>query len=41
MSKITKDALFEATGNVLTYANETKKRKFTETVELQIALKNF
>jgi large subunit ribosomal protein L10Ae len=33
--------LFETTQNVLTYARETKKRKFLETVELQIVLKNF
>ena len=33
--------LFETTQNVLTYSNETKKRKFVETVELQIVLKNF
>ena len=32
---------FETTQNVLTYSNETKKRKFVETVELQIVLKNF
>ncbi|CAF3402346.1 unnamed protein product [Rotaria sp. Silwood1] len=40
-SKITRDTLFETTQNVLTYANETKKRNFVETVELQIVLKNF
>lgn len=33
--------LFETTQNVLTYSNETKKRKFVETVELQVVLKNF
>lgn len=33
--------LFETAQNVLTYSNETKKRGFLETVELQIVLKNF
>ncbi|CAF4240197.1 unnamed protein product [Rotaria socialis] len=40
-SKVTRDMLFETTQNVLTYSNETKKRKFAETVELQVVLKNF
>ena len=33
--------LLETAQNVLTYSNETKKRNFVETVELQIVLKNF
>merc|ERR1712010_266933 len=40
-SKIQRDALRESIDNVLTYANETKKRKFTESIELQINLKNY
>merc|ERR1712198_115275 len=41
MSKLSREALNEAVAAVLTHANETKKRKFTETVELQVALKNY
>lgn len=41
MSKISSDTLQEAVEGVFKYSNETKKRKFTETVELQIALKNY
>ncbi|BFZ09541.1 hypothetical protein BsWGS_12581 [Bradybaena similaris] len=41
MSKINRDSLRESIDNVLKYATETKKRKFTESVELQIALKNY
>jgi len=46
MSKITKDGLNESISTMLTYAKgnkETggKKRKFRETVELQVALKNY
>jgi len=41
MSKIPRDTLQEAIATVLKYSNEEKKRKFTETVELQIALKNY
>jgi large subunit ribosomal protein L10Ae len=41
MSKITRDTLNEAVGSVLKHSLETKKRKFMETVELQIALKNY
>lgn len=40
-SKINRDSLRESIDNVLKYATETKKRKFTESVELQIALKNY
>merc|ERR1711912_51459 len=40
-SKLSKDTLFECVREVLTHSNETKKRKFTETVELQVALKNY
>jgi len=39
-SKITRDALYECVGTVLTGSTD-KKRKFTETVELQIGLKNY
>jgi len=41
MSKISSDTLREAVEGVYKYSNETKKRKFTETIELQIALKNY
>lgn len=40
MSKITRDTLNEAVAEVLKGAKE-KPRKFHETVELQIALKNY
>jgi large subunit ribosomal protein L10Ae len=40
MSKITREALNEVVSEVLKGAQE-KKRKFRETVELQIALKNY
>merc|ERR1712018_88329 len=40
-SKLSREALNEAIAAVLTHSNETKKRKFTETVELQVALKNY
>ena len=40
-SKISRDSLLESIQSVLQYSLETKKRKFTETVELQIALKNY
>lgn len=39
-SKITKDALFECVNYVLEKSTE-KKRKFLETVELQVGLKNY
>jgi large subunit ribosomal protein L10Ae len=41
MSKISSDTLQEAVEGVFKYSQETKKRKFTETVELQVALKNY
>jgi len=41
MSKISKESLNESIATLLKYSKETKKRKFTETVELQIALKNY
>merc|ERR1712156_256558 len=40
MSKLSRDALNEAISALLTHSQE-KKRKFTETVELQVALKNY
>merc|ERR1711931_247275 len=40
MSKLSRDALNEAISALLTHSTE-KKRKFTETVELQVALKNY
>merc|ERR1712098_320816 len=40
-SKINRDSLRESIDNVLKHANETKKRKFTESIELQICLKNY
>ena len=39
-SKVSRDTLFECVRGVLQGA-EDKKRKFIETVELQIALKNY
>merc|ERR1711872_1031705 len=39
-SKLSRDTLNEAIDSVLT-ASQEKKRKFTETIELQIALKNY
>jgi len=39
-SKVSRDNLYEAVNAVLTQAAE-KKRGFTETVELQIGLKNY
>ncbi|ESN98561.1 hypothetical protein HELRODRAFT_84353 [Helobdella robusta] len=39
-SKISRDSLAESVAALLTYSQE-KKRKFTETVELQISLKNY
>lgn len=39
-SKISRDALHEAVAAILQFSTE-KKRKFTETVELQISLKNY
>jgi large subunit ribosomal protein L10Ae len=41
MSKVARDTLYEGVGEVLKYAKETKKRKFRESLELQIALKNY
>jgi large subunit ribosomal protein L10Ae len=40
MSKVSRDSLYEAVNAILTHSQE-KKRKFTETVELQISLKNY
>lgn len=39
-SKLQSDALREAISSIFTDSNE-KKRKFTETIELQIGLKNY
>jgi len=41
MSKISRESLNESIAEMLKYSRETKKRKFTETVELQVALKNY
>jgi large subunit ribosomal protein L10Ae len=41
MSKISNAVVKDAISEILKYSNETKKRKFTETVELQIGLKNY
>merc|ERR1712096_103961 len=41
MSKVPKETLYECVGAVLQHSKETKKRKFTETVDLQIGLKNY
>ena len=40
MSKVSKDTIQESVNAVLAFSQE-KKRKFTETVELQISLKNY
>ncbi|XP_005108000.1 60S ribosomal protein L10a-2 [Aplysia californica] len=40
-TKINRDSLRESIENILKYSNETKKRKFTESIELQIGLKNY
>merc|ERR1712241_618495 len=40
-SKINRDSLRESIDNILKFSLETKKRKFTESVELQINLKNY
>ncbi|XP_063402756.1 large ribosomal subunit protein uL1-like [Mytilus trossulus] len=40
MSKISRDNLYEAIATVLKDSND-KKRKFTQSIELQIALKNY
>ncbi|CAI9177536.1 unnamed protein product [Rangifer tarandus platyrhynchus] len=39
-SKVSRDTLYEAVGEVL-HRNQRKRRKFLETVELQINLKNY
>jgi len=39
-SKISRDNLYESINNILK-ASTDKKRKFTQSVELQIALKNY
>merc|ERR1712037_225054 len=41
MSKVSKETLFECVAEVLKHAKETKKRKFMETIDLQIGLKNY
>jgi len=41
MSKVSRESLNESVAQLLKYSRETKKRKFLETVELQIALKNY
>merc|ERR1712202_17269 len=41
MSKVPKETLYECVGAVLQHSKETKKKKFTETVDLQIGLKNY
>merc|ERR1712241_1643984 len=40
-SKINRDSLRESIDNILKFSLDTKKRKFTESVELQINLKNY
>merc|ERR1712140_123319 len=39
--KVSKETLFECVREVLTYSKETKARKFRETIDLQIGLKNY
>merc|ERR1712121_14920 len=41
MSKINRDSLKESIDSIVTFAKKTKKRKFTESIELQINLKNY
>jgi len=41
MSKISREALTEAIKAILKNSNETKKRGFLETIDLQISLKNY
>jgi len=41
MSKISSDTLREAVEGLFKFSTETKKRKFVETIELQVALKNY
>jgi large subunit ribosomal protein L10Ae len=41
MSKISRDTLTEAVRELIKYSNEERKRGFTETIELQISLKNY
>jgi large subunit ribosomal protein L10Ae len=41
MSKITVAGVRSNVNQLLQYSNETKKRNFLETVELQIGLKNY
>ena len=40
MSKVSRETLYECVQNVLKNSQD-KKRKFTETVDLQIGLKNY
>jgi ribosomal protein L1 len=40
-SKVSKETLFECVAEVLKQSKEGKKRKFTETIDLQIGLKNY
>ncbi|KAJ3354498.1 hypothetical protein HDU83_005200 [Entophlyctis luteolus] len=40
-SKVAPSAVREAVRSVITYSTEEKPRKFTETIELQIGLKNY
>jgi len=40
-SKINRESLRENVDSMLKYSLEEKKRKFTESVELQISLKNY
>ncbi|ESP03987.1 hypothetical protein LOTGIDRAFT_230263 [Lottia gigantea] len=41
MSKINRDNLRESINNIFEFSTKTKKRKFTESIELQIGLKNY
>merc|ERR1739848_647951 len=40
-SKVSKETLFEGVREVIKYSKETKPRKFPETIDLQIGLKNY
>jgi large subunit ribosomal protein L10Ae len=41
MSKVSRDTLYECVNNLLEFSAGDKKRKFLETVELQVGLKNY
>merc|ERR1712029_756856 len=40
-SKVSKETLYDSVAELLKYSKETKQRKFVETIDLQIGLKNY